>query len=114
MIPKKAFKKNTKLRGTWISGLLLVASFVSYATLTPRNNAVETGKEIFEYNCARCHGTDGTKGKWGAKNLKLSSLSNTELIMIISKGKGMMPAWNQNLTTEEIELVKDYVKILRK
>ncbi len=88
--------------------------FFSFASLT--NNALpeKSGKEIFENNCARCHGTDGTKGKWGAKNLKASTLSDTELLTIISNGKRIMPAWKQSLSEHQIKLVKDYIKTLRK
>ena len=94
--------------------VLSTVSSISFATLTPKNKLEKTGKEIFESNCARCHGTDGTKGKWGAKNLKLSNLADNELLAIISNGKRIMPAWNHTLTTNEIELVKEYIKTLRK
>ena len=94
--------------------LLSAVSFFSFTTFNPKREPGKTGKEIFESNCAKCHGTDGTKGKWGAKNLQLSSLSDSELLIIITNGKRIMPAWNHNLTKNEIELVKDYVKTLRK
>ena len=94
--------------------LLSAVSFISFAAITPKNEREKTGKEIFESNCARCHGTDGTKGKWGAKNLKLSNLADNELLTIISNGKRIMPAWNHTLTRNEIELVKEYIKTLRK
>lgn len=71
-----------------------------------------SGKKIFETNCARCHGNDGTKGKWGAKNLKKTSLSDSELQRIISNGKRVMPAWKNELSDKEIESVKEYIKIL--
>ena len=94
--------------------LLLAVSFFSFTTFQPKNEPGKTGKEIFESNCIKCHGADGSKGKWGAKNLQLSSLSDTELVTVISNGKRIMPAWNQALHKNEIELVKDYVKALRK
>ena len=71
-----------------------------------------SGKKIFETNCVRCHGNDGTKGKWGAKNLKKTSLSDSELQRIISNGKRVMPAWKNELSDREIESVKEYIKIL--
>jgi len=71
-----------------------------------------SGKKIFETNCVRCHGNDGTKGKWGAKNLKKTILTDTELQGIISNGKRVMPAWKNALTDKEIESVKEYIKIL--
>ena len=94
--------------------LLLAVSFISFTTRTQNNEREKTGKKIFESNCVRCHGTDGTKGRWGAKNLKLSNLADGELLAIISNGKRIMPAWKHNLTKSEIELVKEYIKTLRK
>ena len=97
-----------------IAIFLWAVSFISLVAPAQKNELKKTGKEIFESNCARCHGTDGTKGKWGAKNLRLSNLEDNELIAIISNGKRIMPAWNYSLTKNEIEIVKDYIKTLRK
>jgi cytochrome c6 len=92
---------------------LATVSFLLFSSFTRKSELEKTGKEIYEHNCAHCHGIDGTKGKWGAKNLKVSILSDTELLAIISNGKRAMPTWNQNLSQNEIELVKDYIKTLR-
>jgi cytochrome c6 len=94
--------------------LPLIISFFSFATFHQQGKTKTTGKELFEGNCAKCHGADGTRGKWGAKNLQLSTLSDDELFTIVSTGKRMMPAWNQRLTKVEIERVIDYIKTLRK
>jgi cytochrome c6 len=72
------------------------------------------GKEIFESKCAKCHGADGTKGKWGAKNLMVSKLSDSDMKAIIISGKRIMPAWGKRLTEDEMLSVIDYVKTLRK
>ena len=71
-----------------------------------------SGKKIFETNCVRCHGNDGTKGKFGAKNLQKTNLPDSELQRIISNGKRVMPAWKNELSDKEIESVKEYIKIL--
>jgi mono/diheme cytochrome c family protein len=78
-----------------------------------QNNTAE-GKSIFEHKCQRCHGSDGTKGLFGAKNLQLSRLENTELILVISKGRRGMPRWEKRLSQTEIESVATYIKSLRK
>lgn len=79
-----------------------------------QTNISEIGKTIFEHKCQRCHGSDGTKGLFGAKNLQVSNLANTELITIISKGRRGMPRWEKKLSQAAIESVAAYVKSLRK
>ncbi|MBA9071935.1 mono/diheme cytochrome c family protein [Flavobacterium gossypii] len=81
--------------------------------ITTAQNAA-SGKNIFEAKCQRCHGNDGTKGLFGAKNLQTSRLENTELTAIISKGRRGMPRWEKKLSQTEIESVAAYIKSLRK
>ena len=71
------------------------------------------GKKIFENNCTTCHGSDGTKGRFGAKNLKTSKLKDGEIISTVKKGRRIMPSWEGELTQEQIEQVVEYVKQLR-
>ncbi|AWI25309.1 c-type cytochrome [Flavobacterium pallidum] len=73
----------------------------------------KTGKEIFESRCAKCHGKDGTKGLWGATNLKGSQVGDNERIATISNGRRIMPSWKSRLTDKEIKRVADYVKTLK-
>lgn len=92
---------------------MIMAAVVLLAFTTHEKTATQSGKTIFSTNCVRCHGADGTKGKWGAKNLKQSKLTDPALVNIISKGKGFMPSWKNTLTQDEIEAVAEYVKTLR-
>lgn len=71
------------------------------------------GKEIFEKNCAKCHGKDGTKRLLGAKNLQKSVLTTTENYEIIANGKGKMPSWKEKLSTEQINQVIEYLAVLK-
>lgn len=91
-------------------GLLIVSTCLAKA----QNNTAENGKDIFEHKCQRCHGSDGTKGLFGAKNLQTSRLENMEIISIISKGRRGMPRWEKKLSPTEIESVATYIKTLRK
>jgi cytochrome c6 len=93
--------------------VVTVASFLSFTTIYHDARVSETGKNVFSTNCVRCHGVDGTKGKWGAKDLKQSKLTDPALASIIYTGKGLMPSWKNKLTQEEIDAVIDYVKTLR-
>lgn len=74
----------------------------------------EPGAAIFTDKCAKCHGHDGTKGRWGAKNLQKSILTEEELTKIISEGKNFMPSWKKRLSGDELRQVIAYVKTLRK
>lgn len=74
----------------------------------------EDGKKLFFRNCSTCHGTDGTLGFSGAKDLSVSTLKDDEIIEMIINGKnGMMPYKTILKTDEERRVVKDFVKTLR-
>lgn len=92
-----------------IAGLTV---FFSFAPQKPR--VARTGKELFERHCKQCHGKDGTRGLFGARNLQTSLLTDDALYMTIAKGRKVMPSWEKKLDSTEMELVVDYVKTLRK
>jgi cytochrome c6 len=98
--------------------LLIVASiagltaFFSFAPQKARS--VRTGKELFERHCKQCHGKDGTRGLFGAKNLQTSLLADDALYITIAKGRKVMPSWEKKLDSGQLNLVVEYVKTLRK
>lgn len=92
----------------------LSTSFLFILANTATAQSTFSGKNIFEAKCERCHGTDGTKGLFGAKNLQTSRLQDIELTAVISKGKRGMPRWEKKLSQAEIESVAAYIKSLRK
>jgi mono/diheme cytochrome c family protein len=70
-----------------------------------------TGREIYERSCATCHGPDGE----GGRGLPLgdgaveASLSLEDQIAVIRDGRGgAMPAWEGDLSEDEIEAVAVY------
>lgn len=71
------------------------------------------GEKIFRQNCVVCHGADGKLGANGSKDLTMSELSTDERYAIISKGKGVMTAFENILTISEIKAVADYTVTLR-
>ena len=75
--------------------------------------ALATGKALFVKHCIKCHGPDGTKGYWGAKNLRKSKLGDEGLFKTVSNGRWIMPAWKETLSRAEISSVISYVKTLR-
>lgn len=93
----------------------IIISILIGISTTGFNKEVQepTGKEIFEKNCTKCHGKDGTKRLLGAKNLQKSILTTTENYEIIANGKGRMPSWKEKLSTEQINQVIEYLDILK-
>jgi cytochrome c6 len=79
-----------------------------------QSNQLSTGREIYEKNCAKCHGKDGSKKSFGVKSLQKSQLSSTETLEIITNGNGKMPNWKEKLSIQEIEQVSEYIDTLRK
>jgi mono/diheme cytochrome c family protein len=68
------------------------------------------GKTIFDQNCASCHtlaaaGSTGTIGP----NLDESQVTLDEAIEQVRNGGGQMPAFGDQLTTEQIRAVAQYV-----
>lgn len=77
-------------------------------------NQIATGREVYEKNCTKCHGKDGSKKAFGVKSLQKSLLSNAEKLEIITNGKGKMPSWKDNLSVQEINQVAQYIDTLSK
>jgi mono/diheme cytochrome c family protein len=71
------------------------------------------GQKLYERHCARCHGKDGAKGSFGAKDLRQSILPDAAIIQQIEKGKGFMPPFRKKLTANEISEVVLYIKSFR-
>jgi mono/diheme cytochrome c family protein len=69
------------------------------------------GQKLFEANCAKCHGPDGTGntvvGKAvGAKDLnspEAKKLTDAEIYMQIDQGKGNMPPFGGTLNKAQID-----------
>lgn len=97
-----------------IKEIVLQITFFMVITSFTHPNQQITGKEIFEKNCSKCHGKDGTKKAFGVKSLEKSQLTAAENFDIISNGKGKMPSWKNTLPNEQINQVIAYIEDLRK
>ena len=77
-------------------------------------------KTTFQTKCAMCHGPDGTGSEVG-KSLNIPDLRSeavrkvpdTELVKIVSDGKGGMPPFKGSLTEAQIHALVRYVRSLR-
>lgn len=78
-------------------------------------------KKVFGYNCAMCHGKDGDGHGDLADEMKLKlpdwrdpaslkDMTDGELFYIITKGRGKMPAGEQQMKPEEIWTMVHYVR----
>ncbi len=97
-----------------IAGALALMFLITLTAFPGQKASLPDGRTIFEDKCARCHGNDGTKGLLGAKNLQISQLPDAELLRVVTSGRKMMPAWGKRLSGQELQLVVNYVKQLRR
>jgi cytochrome c6 len=80
------------------------------------------GEATFKQQCAMCHGADGSGNTGMGKTLKLRDLkspevqkmSDSELVSLIAKGKGRMPAYESKLGDEKIKAVVAHLRELAK
>ncbi|MCA1573877.1 MAG: c-type cytochrome [Acidobacteria bacterium] len=83
--------------------------------------------ELYNRNCARCHGAAGrgdtpigkifkapdfTDPEWWKKNANITSTKR--LALIIARGKAGMPAFGKKLTKAQIKLLVSHVRRFRK
>lgn len=93
-------------------------------SLSTDDDFIAEGEELYQFNCADCHGADGDgKGPESAglpvaatnfTDLKLmAEISDDLLYQAISDGKGSaMPAFTENLTAQEMWALTDYLRSL--
>lgn len=72
------------------------------------------GAAVYKQHCELCHGVDGKLGLNGSKDLTISELDLNERIAQISKGKGLMVAYENILSLSEIKAVAEYTVALGK
>ena len=86
------------------------------------SRAQSAGEKLYKSKCVACHGADGkgdtpTGKKLGARDLgstEVQSQSDAQLIDLVTKGKGKMPAYGKTLKDDEIKDLVGYVRDLAK
>lgn len=71
------------------------------------------GQALYAVHCTSCHGDDGKKGFQGAKDLALSTLTDSEIRNLITSGKGVMPSFSGKLEDNDLDAVTSYVLTFR-
>ena len=98
---------------------LTIAICLIFCLLSVRgqDQKIENIKKFYQDNCVKCHGTDGSAVGEDGKKLKGQDFTDRqwqqdtkdeEMVKIIHKGKffGLaMPAFNDKLSDEEIQLI---------
>ncbi len=98
--------------------------------MSQKIQSINNGSELYSVNCAFCHGDMGDgygpaaekitskDNYWysvtgeahkNPANLIVSELSKENAVVFIKGGAGLMPAYKNMLTEEEIESIVDYV-----
>ena len=97
-------------------GFALIAA-MAISTVTA-SLAQAPGAATYKAKCQMCHAADGS----GNKAMKVNSfsgpetvsMSDADLIAIVQKGKGKMPAYSGKLTDPQITDVVAYIRTLQK
>jgi len=111
-----------------VLALLLIPTGIVRGAFERKSSArVRQVDELFNRNCARCHGADGrgdtpsghlfkapdfTDADWWQKNSDITSKRN--LRSLVARGKAGMPAFGKKLTRAQINLLVDRVRSFRK
>lgn len=110
-----------------VAGSALVLLFVGAAATQRKPSSRSKVDELYNKNCARCHGSDGrgdtpgghlynapdfTSVDWWNKDPGLTTTKR--LRAVVAKGKAGMPGFGKKLTRPEINLLVERVRKFRK
>lgn len=79
-----------------------------------KTNVSMTGEEIYNSDCSKCHGEDGSAGIAGAYDLSKSTIANDDIVSVIVNGKGAMNGFGDAYNQNQLDSIVSYVKSLRK
>lgn len=72
------------------------------------------GQHLYETNCAACHGVEGTGEMLGAADFTdlrfVDDRAPRDFYLVITQGRGSMPAWQGRLSQDERWAVIDYLR----
>ncbi|MBC6697217.1 c-type cytochrome [Hymenobacter puniceus] len=90
-----------------------IASATTEASAATSSPELAAGQVLFTKNCVVCHGPDGQRGLNGAHDLTKSNLNTAGRVYLVTNGLGKMPAFQGQLTDEQIQQVVAYSLTLR-
>ena len=76
------------------------------------------GAAVFAANCKACHGADGLKAMpgMGVKPLNspdIKAKTEAQLITVVTKGEGKMPAFGSKMSADDIKAAVSFVKSIK-
>ncbi|MGC2449529.1 MAG: cytochrome c [Candidatus Sulfotelmatobacter sp.] len=93
---------------------LLICGFFAFCTSPV---VAQDAGATFKAKCAMCHGADGKGGKMGTRDFaspEVKAETDAQLIDIVTKGKGKMPAYGGKLSDADIKGLVTYIRSLAK
>lgn len=103
-----------KKRNTRAAFALFIMLWSCQGTSNKSNDqSVANGQTLYKAYCVTCHGLQGDMGAAGAANLRQSNLSLEERVVVITKGRNAMQAYEKLLSTQQIEALAKYTAQLQ-
>ncbi len=101
-----------------IFSLAVIFSLLSVSAVSRDVYAADSikGDKIYQQNCSNCHGTRGVSNISGVADFSRGEglfKSDVELLKLLQRGKGMMPAYQGRLSDKELLDVIAYMRTLR-
>src|SRR3990170_2004080 len=79
-----------------------------------RSETLALGGSLFQSNCVACHGADGAGAVLGAADFTdlrlVDDRAPRDFYLVVTQGKGSMPAWQGRLSQDERWAVIDYLR----
>lgn len=96
------------------TALIILLTSINSPVFADSLTSLDNGAEVFKANCAGCHVNGGNIVRRG-KNLKLKALhrhkvdTQDAVVSLVTNGKGIMSAYGDKLSPEQIADVSAYV-----
>ncbi|HUK92308.1 MAG TPA: cytochrome c [Blastocatellia bacterium] len=116
---KNVFAKGIVLAAVFAAAIAIVISAHTPPTRSALKAPPKSGGEIYEKECAKCHGKDGRGKTFRGKMVHAqdftdpnwqSQTSNDQIAKSIADGKNKMPAYGNKLSKEEIRSLVEVVR----
>ena len=117
-------KLSTKLVKRLTIGAMVpvFAMFIGFQSRSQASATEPDAAATYKSKCASCHGADGSGNTAVGKAMKLKDLGSAEvqgltddqLLEIISKGKGKMPAYEKTLGADTCKELVAHIRTFKK